>query len=161
MNFMYNLSETMKKFMVMIQKSIDWVREHSIFQKLVWLVIFLGASQVFGQHVSVPTHYDAQTAAGHIIKGHIKMYLNDSTTEVVVEKKNNRWVTTFLGKDAIDKKVWKVLSKGKAEFTGRTNGGYRFYITVYDASDDTKILNSLDITVDAYTQKIKYIEIKL
>ena len=32
--------------------------------------------------------------------------------------------------------------------------GYRFYITVYDASDDTKILNSLDITVDAYTQKV-------
>ena len=161
MNFIYNLSETMKKFMVMIQKSIDWVREHSIFQKLVWIIIFLGASQVFGQYVSVPTHYDAEHTAKHIMMGHIKMYLNDSTTEVVVEKKNNRWVTTFLGKDAIDKKVWKVLSKGKAEFTGRTNGGYRFYITVYDVKDDTKILNSLDITVDAYTQKIKYIEIKL
>ncbi len=89
----------MKKFMVMIQKSINWVREHSIFQKLVWLVIFLGASQVFGQHVSVPTHYDAEHTAKHIMMGHIKMYLNDSTTEVVVEKKNNRWVTTFLGND--------------------------------------------------------------
>jgi len=151
----------MKKFMVMIQKSIDWVSEHSIFQKLVWLVIFLGASQVFGQYVSVPTHYDAQTAAGHIIKGHIKMYLNDSLTEVVVEKKNDRWVTTFLDKETISKKVDKILQQGKPEFTGRTNGGYRFYINVYDVSDDTKVINSLDITIDAFTQQIKLIEIKL
>ena len=151
----------MKKFMAMIQKSIDWVSEHSIFQKLVWVALFLSASQAFGQYVSVPTHYDAEHTAKHIMMGHIKMYLVDSTTEVVVEKKNNRWVTSFLSKDAVDKKVWKLLSKGKAELTGRTNGGYRFYITVYDASDDTKILGSLDITIDAYTQKIKYIEIKL
>ena len=147
--------------MIMIQKSIEWVRERSLFQKLIWVALFLSANQAFGQYVSVPTHYDAEPTAKHIMMGHIKMYLNDSTTEVVEEKKNDRWVTTFLGKDAVDKKVGKLLSKGKASFTGRTNGGYRFYITVYDVSDDTKVLGSLDITIDAYTQKIKYIEIKL
>lgn len=150
----------MKKFMIMIQKSIEWVREHSMFQKFIWLALFLGASQVFGQYVLVP-HYDAKHAANHIMMGHIKMYLSDSTTEVVIEKKNDRWVTSYYNKDVIDKKVWKVLSKGKPSFTGSTNGGYRFYITIYDVKDDIKILNSLDITIDAYTQKIKYIEIKL
>ena len=129
-------------------------------KKLICAILLLSVGSLFGQYVSVPTHYDAEHAANHIMMGHIKMYLNDSTTEVVVEKKNDRWVTTFLGKDAVDKKVWKLLSKGKSSFTGRTNGGYRFYITVYDVKDDTKILGSLDITIDAYTQKIKYIEIK-
>jgi len=150
----------MKKILKIIQNSIQWVREHSVFQKFIITGIFLTSFPLIGQYVSVPTHYDAQTAAGHIIKGHIKMYLNDSTTEVVEEKKNDRWVTSYYSKDIIDKKVWKVLSKGKAEFTGRTNGGYRFYITVYDINDDIKILGSLDITLDAFTQQIKYIEIK-
>ena len=129
-------------------------------KKLICAILLLSVSSLFGQYVSVPTHYDAEHTAEHIMMGHIKMYLGDSATEVVVEKKNNRWVTSFLGKDAVDKKVWKLLSKGKSSFTGRTNGGYRFYITVYDVKDDTKILGSLDITIDAYTQKIKYIEIK-
>ena len=129
-------------------------------KKLICAILLLSVSSLFGQYVSVPTHYDAEHTAKHIMMGHIKMYLGDSATEVVEEKKNDRWVTTFLGKDAVDKKVWKLLSKGKAEFTGRTNGGYRFYITVYDVKDDTKVLGSLDITIDAFTQKIKYIEIK-
>ena len=114
-----------------------------------------------GQYMKVPTHYDAEHTAKHIMMGHIKMYLNDSLTEVVVEKKNDRWVTTFLDKEVISKKVWKVLSKGKSSFTGRTNGGYIFYIYVYDVKDDAKVINVLDITIDAFTQKIKYIEIKL
>ena len=103
-------------------------------KKLICAILLLSVGSLFGQYVSVPTHYDAEHTANHIMMGHIKMYLGDSTTEVVVEKKNDRWVTTFLGKDAVDKKVWKLLSKGKSSFTGRTNGGYRFYITVYDVS---------------------------
>ena len=129
-------------------------------KKLICVILLLSVVSLFGQYVSVPTHYDAEHTANHVMMGHIKMYLGDSATEVVEEKKNDRWVTTFLGKDAVDKKVWKLLSKGKSSFTGRTNGGYRFYITVYDASDDTKVLGSLDITIDAFTQKIEYIEIK-
>ena len=112
------------------------------------------------QYVKIPTNYDAKKTAEHIMMGHIKMFLNDSTTEFVFEKKNNRWVTSFYDKTTISKKVWEVLQKGKSQFTGSTNGGYRFYITVWDKNDDMKILNSLDITIDAFTQQIKYIEIK-
>jgi hypothetical protein len=130
-------------------------------KKLLVILMCLVPLVGVGQYMKAPTHYDAPTAAGHIIKGHIKMYLNDSLTEVVVEKKNDRWVTTFLDKEAISKKVEKILQQGKPEFTGRTNGGYRFYINVYDVSDDTKVINSLDITIDAFTQQIKLIEIKL
>ncbi len=124
---------------------------------LVGLIPLLGV----GQYMKAPTHYDAPTTAGHIIKGHIKMFLNDSLTEVVVEKKGDRWVTSFLDRETVIKKVNKILQQGKPEFTGRTNGGYRFYINVYDVNDDTKVINSLDITIDAFTQQIKLIEIKL
>ena len=130
-------------------------------KKLLIILMCLVPLVGVGQYMKAPTHYDAQTAAGHIIKGHIKMYLNDSLTEVAVEKKNDRWVTMSLDKEAISKKVDKILQQGKPEFTGRTNGGYRFYINVYDVSDDTKVINSLDITIDAFTQQIKLIEIKL
>ena len=129
-------------------------------KKILIASLFLIFGNVKSQYVQVPTHYDAQHTANHIMMGHIKMYLNDSTTEVVEEKKNDRWVTSYYNKDIIYKKVWKVLQKGKSSFTGSTNGGYRFYITVYDVKDDTKILGLLDITIDAFTQEIKYIEIK-
>ena len=129
-------------------------------KKILIASLFLIFGEAKSQYVQVPTHYDAKHTANHIMMGHIKMYLNDSTTEFVEEKKNDRWVTSYYNKDVIDKKVWKVLQKGKSSFTGSTNGGYRFYITVYDVKDDTKVLGSLDITVDAFTQQIKYIEIK-
>lgn len=115
----------------------------------------------FSQYVKVPSHYDAQTAASHIIKGHVKMFLNDSVTEVVVEKKGDRWVTMFLDKETVSRKVNKIIEQGEPRFTGRTNGGNRFYIYVYDVDDDIKVINVLDITLDAFTQKIKLIEIKL
>jgi hypothetical protein len=127
------------------------------------LVILFGLFPIMGfsQYMKYPSHYDAQDAAEKIIQGKIGMFLNDTLTEVVVEKKNDRWVTSYYDRETIIKKVNKVLDQGEARFTGRTNGGYRFYINVYDGDDDTKILNSLDITIDAATQKIKLIEIKL
>lgn len=130
-------------------------------KKILTVLFCLVPLFVFGQYVKIPSHYNAETTANHIMMGHIKMFLNDSTTEFVVEKKNNRWVTSFYDKNTISKKVWEVLQKGKSQFTGSTNGGYRFYITVWDKNDDMKILNSLDITIDAFTQHIKYIEVKL
>lgn len=130
-------------------------------KKLLVILMYLVPLVGIGQYVKIASHYDAQAAASHIIKGHIKMFLNDSVTEVIVEKKGDRWVTMFLGKDAIIKKVNKIIEQGEPKFTGRTNGGYRFYINVYDPNDDIKVINSLDITLDAFTQQIKLIEIKL
>ena len=151
----------MKKLLKIIQDSIQWVKEHSIFQKFVLVGLLVVSCPLKGQYMKAPTRYDAQTTAGHIIEGHIKMYLNDSTPEVVIEKKNDRWVTSRMSSDIIVKKINKIIELGEPVFTGRTNGGYRFYITVYDINDDTKVINSLDITIDAFTQQIKLIEIKL
>lgn len=130
-------------------------------KKILLTLFLISTTNLFGQFVKSPTHYDAQTAASHIIKGHVKMFLNDSVTEVVVEKKGDRWVTMFLDKETISRKVNKIIEQGEPQFTGRTNGGYRFYINIYDINDDTKIINSLDITLDVFTQQIKLIEIKL
>ena len=137
------------------------IKEKEKMKKLLVILMCLVPLVGVGQYMKAPTHYDAQIAAGHIIKGHIKMYLNDSTTEVVIEKKNDRWVTSRMSSDIIVKKINKIIELGEPVFTGRTNGGYRFYITVYDINDDTKVINSLDITIDAFTQQIKLIEIKL
>jgi hypothetical protein len=109
--------------------------------------------------VMVPTHFDAQTAAQHILKGHIKMYLND-TSNFIVEKKNNRYVTDYnVDKDVVKSRIDKVFAKGKPEYSSRTNGGYSFTIAVIDFKDELKVLNYVTFRVSAWTQKIIEIEI--
>jgi hypothetical protein len=109
--------------------------------------------------VMVPTHFDAQTAAQHILKGHIKMYLND-TSNFIVEKKNNRYVTDYnVDKDVVKSRIDKVFAKGKLEYSSRTNGGYSFTIAVIDFKDELKVLNYVTFRVSAWTQKIIEIEI--
>jgi hypothetical protein len=67
---------------------------------LLIMLMSVGVLTVQAQ-VMVPTHFDAQTAAQHILKGHIKMYLND-TSNFIVEKKNNRYVTDYnVDKDVV------------------------------------------------------------
>ncbi len=58
------------------------------------LIILLALIPVVGksQYLQVPTHYDSEHTAKHIINGHVKMYLTDST-KLVVEKKKDRYVT--------------------------------------------------------------------
>lgn len=109
--------------------------------------------------VMVPTHFDAQTAAQHILKGHIKMYLND-TSNFIVEKKNNRYVTDYnVDKDVVKSRIDKVFAKGKPEYSSRTNGGYSFTIAVIDFKDELKVLNYVTFRVSAWNQKIIEIEI--
>jgi hypothetical protein len=109
--------------------------------------------------VMVPTHFDAQTAAQHILKGHIKMYLND-TSNFIVEKKNNRYVTDYnVDKDVVKRRIDKVFAKGKPEYSSRTNGGYSFTIAVIDFKDELKVLNYVTFRVSAWNQKIIEIEI--
>ncbi len=56
------------------------------------LIILLALIPVVGksQYLQVPTHYDSEHTAKHIINGHVKMYLTDST-KLVVEKKKDRY----------------------------------------------------------------------
>jgi len=131
------------------------------FKKVVLLLLVVLPSYVFSQYVQVPTHYDSEHAAQHILKGHIKMYLNDST-KVVIEKKSERYVTHCgLPASNVKSKVDKILAKGKPEYSSRTNGGYIFTIAVIDPKDDTKVINYITVHIDAWTQKIEEIEILL
>ena len=130
-------------------------------KKLLVILMCLAPLVGIGQYIKVPTHYDAQDAAGHIIKGHLKMYLLDSV-KVVTEKKNERYITDCgIDPGRAKAKVDKVFAKGKPEYISRTNGGYMFTIAVIDTSDDTKVINYVTFHVDAFTQKIEEIEILL
>jgi hypothetical protein len=129
-------------------------------KKIIITLLFLIPVLGFTQYVQVPTHYDAEATAIEIMKGHIEKYLNDSLTEVVIQKSEDKWVTSYLDKEEIIKKVGKTLQKGKAQYAGRTDGGFRFYITVWDVKDDTEVVGSLDIVIDVFTQQIKSIEIE-
>ena len=122
------------------------------------ILLVLLPLNLFSQYVKVPTHYNAEDATEHILHGDLRFYLQD-TIEYVVEKKNDKYSTSWLNKEKTSKNVYSILSKGKPEQGGRTNGGYTFTITVVDKKDDTKILRKVVFTVDAFTQKIKTVEI--
>jgi hypothetical protein len=128
--------------------------------KKLLLIMLMSVGVLTAQaQVMVPTHFDAQTAAQHILKGHIKMYLND-TSNFIVEKKNNRYVTDYnVDKDVVKSRIDKVFAKGKPEYSSRTNGGYSFTIAVIDFKDELKVLNYVTFRVSAWTQKIIEIEI--
>lgn len=129
-------------------------------KKLILLLVLLPL-KLFSQYVTVPTHYDCEHAANHILKGHLPMFLSDSV-KLVTEKKNERYVTDYgYPSDRVKSKVDKVFLKGKPEFISRTNGGYIFSIAVIDKNDDTKVINYVTFHVDAWTQKIVEIEILL
>jgi hypothetical protein len=128
--------------------------------KKLLLIMLMSVGVLTAQaQVMVPTHFDAQTAAQHILKGHIKMYLND-TSNFIVEKKNNRYVTDYnVDKDVVKSRIDKVFAKGKPEYSSRTNGGYSFTIAVIDFKDELKVLNYVTFRVSAWNQKIIEIEI--
>jgi hypothetical protein len=129
--------------------------------KKILFLLFLLPSFLFGQYVTVPTHYDSEHTAQHIMKGHIKMFLKDSI-KFVTEKKSERYVTDCgISPNQVKNKLDKVFKKGKLEYTSRTNGGYIFTISVVDSNDETKVINYCTFHVDAWTQKIEEIEILL
>lgn len=129
--------------------------------KSFFLSLFIFPIGLFGQtYVKFPTHYDAETTAKIICTGEIKKFLAD-TIEWKMEKKGDRWVTSWLDQYQINSKVNKIFTAGNPEFSRRTNGGYWFFISVIDKSDESIILKTLKFEVDRQTQKIKTIEIYL
>ena len=130
-------------------------------KKLLTVLMCLAPLVVIGQYTQISTHYDSEYAADHIMKGHLKMFLND-TVKVTIEKKNERYVTDCgLSADRAKVKVDKVFAKGRLEYTSRTNGGYMFTISVVDVKDNTKVLNYVTFHMDPFTQKLEEIEILL
>ena len=88
------------------------------------------------------------------------MFLKD-TTVWTVEKKNERYVTSWYDTDIVNKKLNKVFMGGNLEYISRRNGGYIFTIAVVDKVDNTKVINYCTFHVDGWTQKIEEIEILL
>ena len=85
--------------------------------KKILFLLFLLPSLIFGQYVTVPTHYDSEHTAEHIMKGHIKMYLKD-TIKFTTEKKNERYVTDCgVDPNRVKSKLDKVFKKGKLEYS--------------------------------------------
>ena len=122
------------------------------------LFLLLIPNFIFGQYVTIPTHYNSEQTAQHIMQGHIKMFLKD-TVVYTVEKKNERFVTSWLPPSQVENKLNKVFDLGKLEYVSRTNGGYIFSIAVIDKTDDTKVINYCKFHVDRITQKIEEVEI--
>lgn len=115
----------------------------------------------FSQYVQMPTHYDAEHTAQHILKGHVKMFLRDSI-KFTVERKSERYVTSYdMSPDFVKAKLEKVFKKGNPEYASRTNGGYLFTIAIINPKDETRIINYVTFHVDAFTQKITEVEILL
>ena len=113
----------------------------------------------FSQYLQVPTHFDSENAAHHIMMGHVKMFTSDSV-DWVFEKKPEQYVTTYdWSPDWIKSKLDLVFAKGNLEYVSRTNGGYIFTIAVVDRKDDTKVINYCTFHVCARTQKINKIEV--
>ena len=122
------------------------------------ILLILLPLNLFSQYVKVPTHYNSKEASEHILHGDLKFYLSD-TVELTIEKKTDKYKTSDVLKDVAVNKVNKAFLKGKPEYTSRTNGGYTFTISVVDPKDDTNIKSKVVFTVDAFTQKIKSVEI--
>ena len=126
-------------------------------KKLIFTLLLTPLS-IFSQ-VLVPTHYDAQHTAEHIIRGHIKMFCEDEVKYVIEKKKDVRYVRDQVTPDVVKARLDKVLKKGKPEFVSRTNGGYIFTIAMLHPNDETIILGYITCHVDAFTQKIEEVEI--
>jgi len=128
-------------------------------KKLLFIILLIPVS-IFGQ-ILIPTHYDAEHTAQHILKGHAKIYLQDSV-KFTVEKKAERYITTYdAGPEYVNARLKKVFKKGRPEYASRTSGGYLFTIAVINPKDETKIINYVTFHVDVFTQKIQEVEILL
>jgi hypothetical protein len=128
-------------------------------KKLLFILLLTPVS-ILGQ-ILIPTHYDAEHTAQHILKGHAKIYLQDSV-KFTVEKKAERYITTYdAGPEYVNARLKKVFKKGRPEYASRTSGGYLFTIAVINPKDETKIINYVTFHVDVFTQKIQEVEILL
>lgn len=115
--------------------------------------------KLFSQYVTVPTHYDASGTVDHIIHGDLQFYCED-TVEWVVEKPNDRWVSSYVDKAVAHKRFYKLVEQGKLRLSSKANGGYTFMIAIDTRREPLKIIYFVKCIVNPYTQKINFIEIQ-
>ncbi len=148
----------MKNFLKMIRTSLNWVKARSIFQKFI-LICFLLPANAKSQYITVPSQFDAVSAAKHISHGDFLNYCED-TVEWIVQKGKDRWVTSYPDKFVAEKRFNKIMSKGSLRLSSKTNGGYSFLVAVDGRTEPIKTLLFVKCIVNPYTQKIKSIEIQ-
>lgn len=122
---------------------------------LVMLIPFMLKGQTEYRHFC---NFDAESAAKHILKKHVKHYLHD-TIEFSVEKRGYKYHKRYLNAAQAEKKVLKTLKKGNPAYSGKTNSGYMFTIVIVSQADETEILNFIKFEVDYFYQKIVSVEI--
>lgn len=128
-------------------------------KRLLFLLLSFVPLFSMGQYVKVSTHYNAESTANQIIKGKLRSFLNDEV-DFTVEKRSGKFKSKYdVSSDDVVRKVYKCFDKGNVEYVSRTNGGYTFTIAVVNKKDNTVILNYCTFSVDAFTQKIKDVEI--
>jgi len=126
-------------------------------KKILFLLLFLPGA-LFSQYFAFTKTYPSESVCKEICKGSIKKFLSD-TVEWKVEKKNDRWVTSWENKERVNSNLNKIFSKGIPEYSARTNAGYWFYISIIDPEDDTKIIQTIKFEVNLDTEKIELIEV--
>jgi len=127
------------------------------------LVIILAAASLTLQgqssYMKVSTHFNCEPIAQDIIKGRLTKHLKEEV-DFTFEKRVGVFKTKLdASPDYVDSKVYKAFDKGDVEYLSRTNGGYTFTIAVINRRDDTKIIHYCAFMVDAFTGKIKEVEI--
>ena len=128
-------------------------------KKYILGLLTLVSLSVSAQYVKVSTHYPSKETAQEIIKGRVKKFLKDEI-DFTIEKRKDVFKTKYgVSKEYVASKLYRYFDKGDIEYISRTNGGYTFTIIVVDSDDDTEVLYYCEFNVDAFTQKIKEIEI--
>jgi len=122
-------------------------------------ILALIPMKLFSQYITVPTHHDAQETVDHIIHGDLQFYCQD-TVEWVVEKPNDRWVSSYVDKAVAHKRFYKLVESGTLRLSSKTNGGYTFLIAVDSRREPIKSIYFVKCIVNPYTQKINFIEIQ-
>jgi len=113
--------------------------------------------------VESPVHrhtctYQAEVAYWNIVSGNSLPYLHD-TVEYSVEKRGKRYTKKYLPSKKTEKKLSRLLNKGKIIFSGKYNSGYVFGIIIFDPHEEGEILHTVRFRVDHFYQKIVSIEV--
>lgn len=102
--------------------------------------------------------YSAEETIEEILNLRVKKFLLD-TVEFSVEKRGPKFTKRFLSSEKAEKRVLKVLKRGKPKFYGKSSFGFVFTLSVFEIVDETEILNFVRFEVDRCTRKISSIEI--
>lgn len=102
--------------------------------------------------------YQAEVAYWNLVEGNISPYLHD-TVEYSQERRGKKHTKKRLDSKRTERKLSRLLSKGRVFFSGKSNSGYIFSLTIFDLYEEREILHTVKFKVDHFYQKIVSIEV--